>query len=400
LVLWLRPRATAGFSWLNSMINNHSRERRSRICRPWLGVACLVPMLGCSAADKEGAATSLPVLHTHGKAKNTQPADVHSDPEHIDVPPWFDMAASLPMGASLDAASLGGGADDEALATLKALGFAAQQVNGPWHKEADLMREETMVPSLMPELPEVGAIALISTFRPQVREQYIYATLTSLFDALPESATINVFVGDENLAYISLNELEHRIGQARASRVHVIPTPAATAAYFANHDIDVFLKATWNYARALRSHRGPGFLLMCEDDIIINRHALPHLRPYLQHGVSDVFVLYNDRCGGVPKTFSVKSSRVAIHADVIRKSSDFPTTQAIVYEGQTAQQVGQYLAARAGREHYDYLVGRYLTPSRAAIGYVYPSVVQHVGFATTGLSAPGTLPMSSCYQGY
>lgn len=322
-----------------------------------------------------------------------QPDSADVDLARFDVPDWLTEAAKLPIGASFTPPL----SDYVSTKTLRALGYGPG-LGGSWIREADLMQQESLVSSAMPQMPHIGTIAVISTFRPYVEVQYLYATLRSLFTELPPTAVINVLVGDANIDYVAPDILAREIGESMASRVNIIPPPPQTAQYFAAHSIDVFSKSTWNYARALRGHSGPGALFMCEDDIVVSPKSLDQLRPFLLKEVTDIFVLYNDRCRNAPPSWISGGSNLIIDGATIRKNNDFPTTQAIIYAAQTAQDIGNYLMVHAGRESYDYLIGRYLGPFETVIGYVYPSIVQHVGYQTTGLSAPGSLPKSRCYQ--
>ena len=301
-------------------------------------------------------------------------------------------AGSLAVGSRYLAPS-----EDEAHAeSLRALGFS-HQGEQMWRRDANMLATETLVPSLMPELPEIDAVAVISTFRPQVREQYIYETLTQLFRALPAEAQVNVLVGNSDTDYVAPAVLSEKLGDAHAARIHVIFTPTDVDQYFKAHRSKVSVKATWNYARALRSYRGDKHLLLFEDDIVLADHALMAIRPLLLQKRTGIFSLYNDRCSSVEAWWQPEGSKLSVGTQVMRENGgDFPSTQAIVYAASLANDLGDYLTLRAGREPYDYMTGRYLVQFNYEIGYVDPSVVQHVGYATTGLSA-GHPPRTSCF---
>jgi hypothetical protein len=311
----------------------------------------------------------------------------------IDSPAWMGAAMEMSVGRHLVLEH-----DDEAAKhTLQALGFA-QVSESRYTRMADLLAPESLTPSVMPALPEIDAVAVISVYRPKLQqEQYIYPTLRSLLAELPEGGIVNVLVGNGDTAYLDDAMLIEHVGAHAPARVRVMAPPEGVAEFFAQHAIATAPKATWNFSRAMRSYRGSKHLLMLEDDVRLSANGLLHMRPYLNHAPVDVFTLFNDRCDGVRTSLRRADTELALGMVTIRKNNDFPTTQMLVISAHAANDAGEYLVTRAGRESYDYMLGRFFAMTRSKLAYVKPSIAQHTGFETTGLSGPGVLPMSGCF---
>lgn len=360
----------------------------------------LLGLAACAEAQRPSEAVGLSVEAKSDPAPLQEPAPAVANPSAQLAHTYggrFEVSDALlgaAQGLPLGARYAMPGTNEAQAQTLQALGFARESEDA-WRRDADLLAPEVLVPSLMPEFPEIDAIAVISTFRPQVKEQYLYETLIHLFAELPPSVQVNVLVGNGATDYVAPAVLSEKLGAA-ASRVHLITTPDEVDQFFSSQNAQVAVKATWNYARALRSYQGHRHLLLLEDDIHIAPHSLLEIRPLLQQGRTGVYALYNDRCGNVEGWWQAQGSSLTVGTSVIRQSDGFPTTQAIVYAANVANELGNYLMLRAGRESYDYMTGRYLAQFQYEIGYVYPSIVQHVGFSTTGLSGDHP-PRTGCF---
>ena len=314
-------------------------------------------------------------------------------PEKLDVPSWMAEAMSLPVGRRFTVTPDDGAAHH----SLHALGYAKLD-EGVYERRVDLLQTEQLVLSHMPELPEVDTIAVVSVYRPNVEEQYIYPTLRSLWAELPETAQINVLVGNADTAYLQPQVLDAQVAPGAASRIHLLVTPQPVADFFDKEPISTSPRAAWNYARALRSYVGHSHLMLFEDDITLAKNSLAQLRPWLKEPRTTVFVLYNDRCYGDNRLWARSDSALRIGPAPIRTNGDFPTLQAMLYGKSVTAEAGSYLVLRAGRETHDYMLGRYFSQAPTDVGFVHPSIAQHTGLITTGLSGADSLPLSRCYQ--
>ena len=311
----------------------------------------------------------------------------------LNSPRWLPQAMSTPLGEEFKIAY----DDGDALHTLHSLGFA-KLAEGHYQRKVDLLPHGTLVPSAMDDLPEIDAIAVISIHRPFLGDkQYAYDTLRSLMAHLPKQAQINMLVGNADTDYLSHDVLVREIGQEDAERVHITPTPQDVAQFFVGEGISTGPRAAWNYARALRSYGGSQHLLLLEDDVSLSANGVAHLQKYLSEPPVSLFALFNDRCAAIEPTWSRPDSALTIGAKLIERNSDFPTLQAMVYASEVANDAGEYLVTRAGRESHDYMLGRFFGQTRSVLGYVQPSIAQHEGRRTTGLSGPNSVPWSTCY---
>ena len=313
--------------------------------------------------------------------------------DNLDVPAWMAQAMSLPVGQMFTVAPDG----DAAIHSLHALGYARLE-EGVYERRVDLLQTERLVLSHMLELPEIDAVAILSVYRPNLDEQYIYPTLRSLLTELPETAQINILVGNAETAYLQPQVLDAQVAPRASSRIHLMLTPQPVADFFGKEPIRTSPRAAWNYARALRSYVGRSHLMVFEDDITLAKNSLSQLRPWLKEPRTPIFALYNDRCYALSRLWSRSDSALGVGPSTIRKNRDFPTLQAMIYSKTVAAEAGSYVALRAGRETHDYMLGRYFSQTPTVLGYVHPSVAQHWGLQTTGLSGATSLPYSQCYQ--
>lgn len=289
--------------------------------------------------------------------------------------------------------------DEDAQHVMHGLGYAKLSA-GHYERRVDLTAQQTLVPSAMPSLPGIDAIAMITIRRPTLGDkQYVYDSLRSLFAELPQEAQINLLVGNNDATYLSEDILMRELGAALCQRVHIHAAPDVIAEFFVGENIGVVARSTWNYARALRSYRGQTHLLLVEDDISLATGSLMQLRPYLDAPRVPVMTLFNDRCASVATTWTVPGSQLSLGASTQRRSRDFPTTQAVLFSSAVANDAGRYLMTRAGRMTYDYMLGQFFAQDFSVLGYVQPSIVQHEGRTSAGLSVPGHEPLSTCYLG-
>ena len=387
---WQAPRLLAALVWLTAQAcgGHQTTTKMTTTTMPQLHEDVRAAEVSDEGDAKSSQADEAPAAATQ------EDGPERSGPPRLDTPTWLDAAQAVAEGGTYSPPQN----DETAQDTLAALGYRPLPNSSDWMRDANLLLEQPLAMSSMAELPQIDAIAMISTFRPYLQEQYIYPSLKKLFTALPPTAIVNILVGNAQTDYVQPDVLAHAIGADFASRVHIVPAPESTSRYFDTVQAWIAKRATWNYARALRSYRGTTNLLLVEDDIDVAPGAFSSLRPYLAAEVAGIYLMYNDRCKVGKPMWAMPESAVTIHPFTIRLNSEFPTTQAIVYSSSVAHHVGDYIAVRAGRESYDYMIGRYLADFEYVIGYVYPSVVQHTGLLTSGLSAPGHAPYSWCFD--
>jgi hypothetical protein len=343
-----------------------------------------------SSADMTDGVLLHEALGPNEKGGENPDFDLRPEVPPLIMPDWFESALKTPVG---DAISIDTD-DTVARQTLAALGFS-RAAEGRYVRQVNLLDHPQLVPSIMAELPEIDTIAMISIFRPQRLPSYIYATLRDLFRELPQGAEINVLVGDADTSYLSIETLAQEIGAQNAEHVHIIPAPTEIAAFFIQEETSIAGRATWNYARALRSYAGKKKFLLLEDDLALPEGGLANIAPWLSHSPVNLMTLYNDRCWKRAKTLRRKKSTLMVQPTRIQRNDEFPTTQAIIFDANMTYDAGTYIQQRAGRESYDYMLGRFFAQAHAVLGYVYPSIVQHEGRTTTGLSG-GTGPYSDC----
>lgn len=311
----------------------------------------------------------------------------------LEEPHWLPAALNTAPNASFTVSK----DDTAALHTLHALGFARLDM-GRYRRQVDLLEHGTLVPSAMQALPEIDAIAIISIHRPFLGDkQYIYDTLRSLNAELPNDAQINILVGNADVGYLSRDILAREAGADLADRVHITAAPEPVSHFFNDELISTGPRAAWNYARALRSYSGSKHLLLLEDDISLSKNSISQLRPFLAAAPVSVLALFNDRCASIGPTYFHKGSALSVGGKQVLRNSDFPTLQAMVFSADVANDAGEYLVTRAGRESHDYMLGRFFGQTRSILGYVQPSIAQHEGRRTTGLSGPNSVPYSTCY---
>lgn len=311
----------------------------------------------------------------------------------LDLPAWHAQAAAVPIGATFTPPD----DDEETRATLRAFGFI-HIGNGVFERQADTLAHDVLQESYSEQLPGVDAVAVISVYRPELKDkQYLYPTLRSLLDELPETFVVNVLVGTADADYVSAATLEQELGAQPASRVHVLHAPSDVAQFFAANNIPVSARAGWNYSRGLRSYVGTSHLMIFEDDVILSHNFTAHIRPWLAAPPAEGLALFNRRCKAGKNPHRLVASALKVRIKSIKRNRDFPTTQAFLFSARTAQSAGSFLAYRAGREAYDYMLGRFFAEDTRRIAMFIPSPVQHIGFSTTGLSSPKYLPISNCY---
>lgn len=276
---------------------------------------------------------------------------------------------------------------------MRAAGFTGEPDN--WRREAALTASPTLQPLSTGAMQHVGAVSVLSIDRHNGQPPYLYATLRSLFAELAEGEPVNVFVGDDQLAYVEFEALTRELGEDWAARVNVIGSASADVAYMREQNFSVWERATWNYARMLRAYTGPHYHLTFEDDVLLSRGSLQILDGLSHEGSAAIVSLYNANCERTPgaQKGPADGARVVSHRHH-RSKKRFWGTQGVAYRGTASARVGRSLQARLGEEPFDLLVDSYMRHEKMTMGYMLPSVVQHMGALTTGL---GFHHVSSCF---
>ena len=302
--------------------------------------------------------------------------------------------ALLAWSASTEAIPVGGVLEEQALGPagpwqMRALGFTPVH-DRRWQRQAAVNASLTAKPLGADALPHVGAISVLSIDRNNGQTPYLYATLRSLFDELPADAVVNVFVGDASLDYVQPDRLAEHVGLDAALRVHVVGSDQGVLDYMQVADFTRSERASWNYARMLRAYRGPLWHLTFEDDVELGRGSLRAFEALVGGRQPDVLSLYNNKCWGEDTPLEFAKPRIKRHG-----RSSFWGTQSVAFFGAASYDVGTYVQAHLGELPFDLLINRYLKRGAYSLGYVYPSMVQHMGVLTSGLGFHHT---SDCYM--
>lgn len=257
-------------------------------------------------------------------------------------------------------------------------------------KFADLGFEVPLVKldtSSAQEIRSFDTIAIISIDRKSPGEPYLYKTLRSLFEELPQDVPVNVLVGNSDVTYVSPKELVARLGERNAARVHIFATPPEAELFLTKH-FSRMGWATWNYGRALRSYRGKSHLLLLEDDVVFSQISLPVLERWTQAGIPPVMSLYNYYCELLPGASENPKETMKVLAYPARALDwEFARTQAMIYDASVARDIGNYLSVRIEKRPLDLMVDEWMRQHDIVLGFAQPSVVQHIGVESSGLGA-------------
>ena len=303
------------------------------------------------------------------------------DAEHVHSPlAWCAASEAMAVGSAVAVS----GPEAAPERQMRGLGFVA-------HGSASYVREVSLnAPVAARHLPEaaseqLGAVSVLSIDRGSPEEPYLYSTLRALFAELPQTAPINVFVGDDKLAYVAPQRLTRVLGPEQAARVHVLGTDASMLAYMATANFTRSERASWNYARLLRAYRGGRWHLAFEDDVALAPGSLAAFAELARTGDVDVVSLYNHRCHAGDEARPVASVEKM-------PGAYFWGTQAMAYRAGASFDLGVYIQAYLGTMPYDLLVHASLTAGPHRIGYAVPSMAQHLGLSSTGLGKMHTSP--------
>lgn len=325
----------------------------------------------------------LPVVDTHQRGIERR----------IDLPSWFHEAKKVPVGASYTFVAK----DREEIRVLRALGFARTDVNR-FERRVDLMAVPELTHFQSQNFPHVDAIVFLSIFRQHTPEQYLYRTLRSFFDEFPRDIEVNVLVGDADDAYVSQQALAKELGDRAARRVHVVACPNDVSEFFSSGDFSTSARANWNFSRALRAYEGSTNLMVFEDDIVYAHRSATNIAPWLAYMPAQVTYLFNQWCPTDAPAWIHPKSVFQAHFFPVARNLDYHTLQGAVFTSDIAGDAGDYIAQRLDRESHDFLLARFLSGTTGGAAMFFPSPVQHIGHATTGLSGEGHLPISRCFQ--
>ena len=357
--------------------------------RATMGVAALM-LLGQSSCP--GVSKSMANISERGSLSLDQDA-IQRDKRAVDA------ATAVPMHSSTTGFSEASG-DLEA---WRNLGFAPASPSSRHAlvRGAALVDSQapTLVPTSLPEMPAIDGIAVISIYRQDADQQYIYAMLRSTFDAFPAGIQVNVLVGNADDAYLSDERLAEELGAARAGQVHVWPAAAATADFMAEH-FERKRRGSWNYARALAAYGGSRGLLLLEDDVDWGPQAGAIAADLVAAQPLQVVSFYNYECF---RADGVEAGEMAAPAITTRGSQDlrtvgFTCTQAMYFPAELTGAVSRYIQLRMHKMPYDNLMNLFFLHHELAANYVYPSLVQHVGWQTAIHTSPG-FHQSRCFHG-
>ena len=265
--------------------------------------------------------------------------------------------------------------------------------NGAWKRAVRIDATVELVEMDVPELPSVDCIAIISVDRDTGDEPYIYRTLRSLFRNLPDGVEVNVVVGDARAEYLSPARLHEVVGPARAARVHVHATDVRTDAFLQENFLHPRQRAAWNAARVLRSYRGTRGLLAMEDDVIWTAAGLAPLERIMPADRPPLITLFNKPCAKLPGA----PAQQPLEPELVRPDlagHQFLYTQGLWYAPTMAEEGGRYLREFVHDNHYDIMLDKLLRRRGWQVGYLYPGILQHIGYRTAVES--DAVPISHC----
>ena len=83
------------------------------------------------------------------------------------------------------------------------------------------------------------------------------------------------------------------------------------------------------------------------------------------------------------------------HYDIV-KNSQFWYTQAMYFSAEVANALGRFVQLRTYLKGYDHIIMRFMQHHRMQVSYVHPSLVQHTGRESTGVSSH--FPEAGCFH--
>lgn len=306
------------------------------------------------------------------------------DTRGFDDAQWHALLGACPMGQSLRFAPLTATLHER----LASQGFW-RVARDTWQRIIDLHVREPVIGCDVPGLPGIGCVVVPSVARPMAPgvEHYIYGTLRSLLASMPTGTAINVMVGTSDASFVSKSALVRALGVARSEQVHVFAASAAIEQYLRRH-APLRARTTWNHARALASYTGSGKVLFVEDDVLWSRRASEFVMGASWMTSPSIISLYhappyNGFC--FAHAFCQKETVLTIRADLYEGL--FSCCQALLYEADFAREVACMLRLRMNGVPTDTNMANYFWHRKTTLGFARPSLVQHIGRQSSGLSA-------------
>ncbi len=312
-------------------------------------------------------------------------------------------AVEAALAVPLHSSTSGFSAAPQEVERWRNLGFAPSSPDSRYSlvRGAALVERQPipLVPTQLPGMPAIDAIAVISIYREDVPQQYIYPMLRSTFDAFEADIEINVLVGNADGAYLATEVLKTELGASRAARVHVWTTAAETADFLGHH-FERRRRGSWNYARALLAYGGSRGLLLLEDDVEWGPRGGEVAAALLAEAPLQVVSLYNYQCFRPDGQAAGDRTAPAITTRASRQllQCGFTCTQAMYFPAEVVAPVGRHIQLRMHEMPYDMLMHNFFLHHELAVNYTYPSLVQHVGRQTAIHTSPG-FHQTRCFHG-
>lgn len=297
----------------------------------------------------------------------------------------IQLASAVPMGGVIEAPE--GHDDPECWTNLGLLPTAP----GSYQRTSHLDQTFVPVSAQCADLEQIDCVTVLSVERSYVQHQYVYDTLRSVLATFPAQVHINIAVGNAQSEYLCAQRLEAEVGSHHARQLHVWATGPGEAA--ALNAFPVHRRATWNYARALRSYQGTRGLLLLEDDIVWSVGGLERFDWWLSGRRLPIVSLYNRFAPPWPPGKGIQVADL-VTVNLARARPAFTSTQAMYVDASIARALGDYLLLRMHTMPYDLLINAFIRQHQLWVGHTYPSLVQHVGNVTTGL---GEFHQSRCF---
>ena len=357
---------------------------RKPICIPKVGLGCLsLAMVASPAACSRPAGDSWAKVEDHAVS-----GELGRDQRQ------GSGAANAGWGAEPDA-----GFDD----VEGELGDDREGGGDSWQHRLVSAGLVELVPSKFRRRAGFDCVAIISIDRAEPGvEPYIYQTLPATLRALAPGAEVNIMVSDERAGYLCHERIAYLVGEDQARHVHVHAVNREVAETVRARCATSRARATWNVARLLRSYRGTQGLLVLEDDISWTQQGvrpLTHAMAAVGSNGPPLLSLFNRFCDGLadapapmPRTPEIVRSDTSVHR--------FHYAQGLRYSPQMARRGGRHLeSGLPDSDYYDSALGDFLPSQGWQVGYLYPSIIQHVGVHSSQGNGVGNGPVSTCMLG-
>jgi hypothetical protein len=216
----------------------------------------------------------------------------------------------------------------------------------------------------------IDCISILSIDRKT--QNYIYKTLENIFSSIPENITVNIYVGNENIEYLDVINLEKYLSKEFIPRINVIEFSENYIKELSKFHIHK--RAKLNYARVLQDYDGVKGLVIFEDDVDIIQNCLKNIN-ILTKNINEskyIMTLY-DRFTKIPTN----------NYQITTVKNGFSCTQGMYFTHNITEELSKYMFEHEGC--YDILINDFRKKNNYSLFYVSPSITQHEGFLTTGL---------------